>query len=355
MTAGSIAPEARRPALDVGGYPRTLDEAATAAVDAEQAGLDGWWSVETQLDPFLSCALAAERTQRIRVGTGIAVAFARSPMSVAVMANDLAVLSAGRFVLGLGSQVRPHITKRFSMPWSAPAARMREYVLALRAIWTAFETGEPLRFEGDHYRHTLLPPFFNPGPSGHADPEVMIAAVGPMMTRVAGEVGDGVLCHAFSTERYLRDVTVPAIEEGRARSGRTLDGFQVCVGPLVGLCEEDGDPAEPRAAIRSQLAFYGSTAAYRPVLEHHGWEGLQDELAEMSRRGRWTDMASAIDDDVLDAFAIVGTPDAAAAELQRRFGDVADRLVVAFPTGTDALLRERLARAFSAAHAADAH
>ena len=193
--------------IDAGGYWASVDQAGGAARAAEQTGYDGWWAVETQTDPFVACTVAAERTERIEVGTGIAVAFARNPMTVAVQANDLQALSKGRFVLGLGSQVKPHITNRYSMPWSKPAARMREFGLAIRAIWKTWAGEAPLRFRGEFYTHALMTPFFDPGPNPYGNPPIMMAGVGPLMTEAAGEVADGLLCHPFSTERYVREVT----------------------------------------------------------------------------------------------------------------------------------------------------
>ena len=219
--------------VDAGTYQPTVDAAGAAAVEAEADGYDGWWAFETQIDPFLACAVAAERTERIEIGTSIVVAFARNPMTVALAANDVQALSGGRFTLGLGSQIKPHITRRYSMPWSKPAARMREFVLAIRAIWDAWGGGAPLEFEGDFYTHTLMAPFFDPGPNPHGNPRIMLAAVGPLMTEAAGEVADGMLVHAFSTERYLREATLPALERGFAKAGRTRDGFEITAPAFV--------------------------------------------------------------------------------------------------------------------------
>jgi len=322
--------------VDAGGYFSSIDEAGVAAVAAERAGHDGWWATETQIDPFLACAIAGERTERLEIGTGIAVALARNPMTVALGANDLHALSSGRFMLGLGSQVKPHITHRYSMPWSRPAARMREFVLAIRAIWNAWATGAPLRFRGEFYTHTLMAPFFDPGPNPYGNPRIMLAAVGPLMTEAAGEVADGLLCHPFSTERYLREVTLPALLRGRARAGGTLDGFEIG-GPSFIVARDSGaEIAEATDAVRQQIAFYGSTPAYRGVLELHGWGELQDELNEMAQRGEWQRMPEVIDDDVLRTFAIVGTPEEAIAEIQRRYGDLVTRITVAPPEDHDA-------------------
>lgn len=306
----------------VGGDLTTLD----AQVDrARRAGLDGVWTTETAHDPFLPLLLAAERAPDITIGTGVAVAFARSPMTLAATANDLHQRSGGRFVLGLGSQVEAHVTRRFSMPWSAPAARMREFVLALRAIWAAWQSGERLYFRGEFYSHTLLPPLFRPGPNPYGPPPVLLAAVGPRMTRVAAEVADGLLVHSFTTERYLREVTLPAVAGHRARP------FTICYPGLVATGTGEREYETAVAAVRRQIAFYGATPAYRPVLDRHGWADLHTELQRLSRRSDWETMTSLVDDDVLAAFAVTGEPAAAGAEIVRRFGGIVDRFTVATP------------------------
>jgi len=317
--------------VDAGGYPASVEEAASAAVRAESAGYDGFWAPETQLDPFIACAVAAERTSRVDLSTAIAVAFGRSPMTVALQANDVQALSGGRFSVGLGSQIKPHITKRYSMPWSHPAPRMREFVLAVRAIWKAWETGEKLDFSGDFYTHTLMTPFFNPGPNEFGNPDVLLAGVGPLMTEVAGEVADGLLCHAFSTERYVREVTVPALERGRAKVGLGLDGFEIS-GPSFIVARSDPDElAAGVQFVRGQIAFYGSTPAYRPVLDLHGWGELQEELNGMTKRGEWDRLADAIDDEVLHTFAVIGSPGEVVAELRKRYGGLVTRITVVPP------------------------
>ena len=318
-----------------GGVTFDLAGAAKSAKEAEDAGYDGVWSAETSHDPFLNLLLAAEATERIELGTSIAVAFARSPMTTAVTANDLQAFSKGRFILGLGSQIKPHITKRFSMPWSHPAARMREFVLAMRAIWDNWNNGTKLDFRGDFYTHTLMTPFFSPGPNPYGAPLVFLAGVGGLMTEVAGEVCDGFLCHGFTTERYLREVTIPALERGRAKAGKTMDGFQIA-GPsfvVTGANEEQIEKAA--AGTRQQIAFYGSTPAYRAVLDLHGWGGLQDDLNKMSKEGKWVEMGDLIDDEILNTFAVVGEPEQIAPELKRRYGDVIDRISFYAPYKSD--------------------
>jgi len=287
--------------------------------------------------------VAAQRTERLELGTAIAVAFARNPMTVAVAANDLQALSAGRFALGLGSQVKPHITRRYSMPWSRPAARMREFVLAVRAIWASWADGEPLDFRGEFYTHTLMTPFFDPGPNPHGNPRILLAGVGPLMTEAAGEVADGLLCHAFSTERYLREVTVPALARGRAKVGRTLAGFELSGPALIVATDSAEEMAAGIQFVRAQIAFYGSTPAYRAVLDLHGWGELHDELNAMSRRGEWAQMPARIDDEVLHTFAVIGTPEQAVAEIHRRYGDLVTRIaIVGLPGELGDERRERL-------------
>jgi probable F420-dependent oxidoreductase len=246
-------------------------------------------------------------------------------MNLAVLANDLQLLSKGRFILGLGSQIKPHITKRFSMPWSHPAPRMRELIAAMRAIWAAWETGEKLEFRGEFYTHTLMTPFFDPGPNPYGNPKILLAAVGELMTEVAGEVGDGLLVHGFSTERYLREVSLPALENGAARAGKTRADLTVSYPGFVVTGASDEDVARATKAVREQIAFYGSTPAYRSVLELHGWGDLQTELNTLSKRGEWVKMGELIDDDVLDAFAVVGPVEQVAGKVKVRFGDIVDR------------------------------
>ncbi|MFD3312726.1 LLM class F420-dependent oxidoreductase [Streptomyces sp. NPDC058694] len=295
----------------------------------EKAGYDGLWASESKHDPFLPLLLAAEHTDRLEVGTAIAVAFARSPMQLAYTAHDLQSYSGGRFVLGLGSQIKPHIERRFAMPWSRPAARMREYVSALRAIWAAWNEGEKLDFRGDFYTHTLMSPFFSPPPAPGGAPQVFVAAVGEAMTRVAGEVADGLLAHGFTTERYLREVTLPTVEAGLVKSGRTRGDFSVSHLLLTATGRTEEELARAVDGTRRQIAFYGSTPAYRGVLELHGWGELGDELNALSKSDRddkWEAMGGLVDDDVLHTFAVVAEPQRVAAEIRRRYGSLVDRV-----------------------------
>jgi probable F420-dependent oxidoreductase len=309
-----------------GSISSAINGCAASASAAERAGYDGAWTTETNHDPFLACVVAAEHTERLEIGTAIAVAFARSPMTMAYTAHDLQAFSNGRFLLGLGSQIKPHIERRFSMPWSQPALRMREYIAAMRTIWDSWENGTKLDFRGDFYAHTLMTPFFDPGPHGHGAPAVYLAGVGERMTEVAGEACDGFLCHGFTTERYVREVTRPALERGRARVGQTLDGFEIVLPSFVVTGRTTEEMEATARGVRQQIAFYGSTAAYRGVLELHGWGSLQDELHALSKQGRWPEMGMLIDDDVLQAFAVVAEPDQLAGALLRRYEGCATRL-----------------------------
>jgi probable F420-dependent oxidoreductase len=318
-----------------------------AAVAAQQAGYAGAWTSEIKHDPFLTLGPAAVATDTLELGTAIVVAFARNPMSLAVQANDLQLLSGGRLMLGLGSQIRPHITRRFSMPWSHPAPRMREFILALRAIWSCWNDGTKLNFRGDFYSHTLMTPFFNPGPNPHGAPRVLLAGVGEAMTAVAGEVADGFLCHGFTTERYLREVTVPALTRGRP--GGDLAGYEVSGSPLVVTGRTEAEVEAACRGVREQIAFYGSTPAYRGVLELHGWAGLSDELHELSLQGRWMEMGTIIGDDVLNAFAVVAEPGKVAVELLRRYGDIMTRMTLYTPYAVDPAATEQIAADLCAA------
>ena len=321
-----------------GGVALDLGKSAESAKEAEAAGYTGAWTAETNHDPFFPLLLAAEHTQRIELGTSIAVAFARNPMTLANIGWDLQSYSKGRFILGLGSQIKPHITKRFSMEWSHPAARMREMILAIRAIWDTWENGTPLNFRGDFYTHTLMTPFFTPDRAdlaGFGTPKIFLAGVGELMTEVAGEVCDGFICHGFTTEKYLREVTIPALARGRAKAGKTMEGFEV-VGPsFIVTGNNEGEMSQAAAGTRQQIAFYGSTPAYRGVLDIHGWGGLQDELNGLSKQGKWVEMGGLITDEILNTFAVVGSPEQVAPELKRRYDDVIQRISFYAPYKSD--------------------
>ena len=299
----------------------------------EDAGYDGAISAETSSDPFFPLLLAAEHSERIELMTSIAVAFARSPMNLAQIGHDLNAYSKGRFILGLGSQIKPHITKRFSMPWSSPAARMRELILAMRAVWDCWYRGEKLEFRGEFYTHTLMTPMFTPTNVEYGAPRVSLAAVGPLMSRVAGEVADGLIAHAFTTGRYVREVTLPAIDEGLAKAGRQRSDIEVTCPVFVVTGEDEEAWMRQREAVTRQIAFYGSTPAYKPVLDLHGWGALQGELNRMSKQGQWAEMGTLISDEILEEFAVVAEPSAVASEIKKRFAGSLDRIACSFDLG----------------------
>ncbi len=318
--------------VDSGLMTLELADAPERAREIESLGFDGMLSAETSHDPLFPLLLAAEHTERIDLMTAIVVAFARSPMTLAAQAHDLNSFSKGRLVLGLGSQIKPHITKRFSMPWSKPAARMREFILAMRSTWDCWYEGKPLDFRGDFYTHTLMTPMFTPTDTQYRAPRVVLAAVGPLMTRVAGEVADGVLAHAFTTKSYLEQVTIPAIEEGLAKAGRSRSDFEVVYPGFVVSGADEKAFLASRTAVCKQIAFYGSTPAYRAVLETHGWGELQDELNAMSKRGLWDEMGTRITDEILEEFAVVAEkPEDVVPKFKQRFSGLVDRTSMSFP------------------------
>ena len=319
-----------------GGIPSVgIDEIVRVAKELEDVGYDGGLTAEMSHDPFLPLVIAAEHTERLELATGIAVAFARNPMTLANIGYDLQTFAKGRFRLGLGSQIKAHIETRFSMPWSHPAPRMRELILATRAIWDCWNDGTPLDFRGEFYRHTLMTPFFVPGPNPYDNPKISLAAVGTRMTEVAAEVADGIILHAFTTERYVREVTLPALERGFAKSGKSRDDFEIS-GPLFIVSGADEEELEKaKQGTKQQIAFYGSTPAYRGVLELHGWGDLQDELNRLSKQGEWVAMGDLITDDILDAFAIVGEPEDIPKAMLARYGGVVDRLSFYAPYRSD--------------------
>ncbi len=313
-----------------GGVGWDLDTVGAQAQELEEMGYSGVMTAETSHDPFFPLLVAAQNTTRVDLMTSIAVAFARTPMILANIGHDLNAASRGRFVLGLGSQIKPHISKRFSMPWSSPAARMREFILAMRAIWANWHQGEDLAFTGKFYTHTLMTPFFTPTNNDFGAPRVFLAAVGPMMTEVAGEVADGIIIHAFTTEKYLRETTLPALERGFAKAGKKREDFEISYPVFVVTGSTEEEIAQTKVATRQQIAFYGSTPAYRPVLESIGAGEAQTELNAMSKQGRWEEMGGLIDDSMLEAFAVVGEPSSIAGQILSRYGDMIDRTSAAY-------------------------
>ncbi|MFE9423911.1 TIGR03617 family F420-dependent LLM class oxidoreductase [Kitasatospora sp. NPDC006697] len=328
--------------------PLSLDVAATGhpaaapelAAEAERRGLDRFAISETTHDPFLQLMRVAERTERIELATGVAIAFARTPMALAYQAWGLHEACGGRAVIGLGSQVKPHVVRRFGMPWDRPAARMREYVAAVRAIWHSWQTGERLAFRGEFYTHTLMTPAFAPGPVAPGAPPILLAGVGPLMTEAAGAVADGLICHPFTSVAHLRGAVLPRVRAARAKAEAekaswTGRPFQVVGNVLTATGRTEEELAANRRGVAERIAFYASTPAYRAVLDAHGWGELHEQLHRMSVRGRWAEMAELIDGEVFDAFAVAGEPAAVARELHRRYAGLVDRLSVSGPEQAD--------------------
>lgn len=299
-----------------------LRQARTIYRELEEVGYDRAFSFEAKHDPFIPLAVAAEHTRRIELGTAIAIAFARTPMTLANVAWDLQEVTGGRFVLGLGSQIRPHIEQRFSMPWGDPIARMEELVRAIRAIWTSWETGGRLSFEGDHYTHTRMIPAFSPGPNPYGTPPIYTAGFGPQMTEVAGRVADGFLVHPVNTRRSLQELTLPALARGAERAGRSVDDLEVVCVTIVVTGRTEEELTRSREAVREQLAFYGTTPAYLPVFELHGYADLHPELQALARQDRWAEMAALVDDDLIETIAVVGEPHEIAPKVRARLDGI---------------------------------
>lgn len=313
--------------LDVGlgTEGKYLQRVSATADAAESMGFDGLWTSETKHDAFLPLAIAASETQTVDLGTSVAIAFSRSPMEVAQTAWDLQDLSNGRFILGLGTQVKAHVTRRFSMPWGRPVARLREYVRALRAIWESFQTEGPLNFEGEYYRHTLMTPFFNPGPIDYPDIPIYIAGVNTGLAKMTGELCDGFHVHPFHSPEYVREVVEPAIAEGAARTGRDPKEVMLATSAFIVTGDQE------REAVRQQLSFYASTPTYRTVMEVHGWEDVADDLSGLAREKKWREMPTRITDEMLNAFAIEVAPDEIGPALKERYEGLIDRVALYTP------------------------
>ncbi len=312
-------------------------EAGRLARRAEALGFDGIWTSETGHDPFLPLVLAAEHTSSLQIGTSIAVAFPRNPLITAHLAWDLQRLSGGRFILGLGTQVKGHIQRRFGLPWDAPGPRLRDYLAAVRAIWRAWQRGTPLDYRGEFYAHTFMPPFFRPAPIDAPEIPITVAGVQEHMCRIAGEVADGLHVHPLHSLAYLKAVVIPAIERGAALAGRSRSACPLIASVLTATGSSQPEMDAAIAAVRRQIAFYASTPNYRVILACHGWEGVGADLTRRSVRGDWEGMAALITDAMLDAFAVVGAPPEVARQLRDRYSGVADRLAVYAPfRGEDA-------------------
>jgi probable F420-dependent oxidoreductase len=312
--------------LDANIPPTSLDQVPAIANLAEEIGFSALWSAETQHDPFLPLALVSENTSKINFGTAIAVAFGRSPATIAYTCWDLADASGGRMILGLGTQVKAHIERRFAMPWpESPVGKLRELIAAVRAFWHSWQTGEKLNYRGEYYKLTLMSPFFNPGPIKHPDIPVYIAGVNTGLCRLAGEVADGFHVHPFHTADYLREVIRPAIAEGAKRTKRSLDDVSIAA-PVFVVTDPDED-----SFIRAQIGFYASTPSYRVVMEHHGWGDVADQLNDLSRKGGWMEMPALISDEMLETFALVTPEDGIADALKERYAGLADRVTLYLP------------------------
>ncbi len=307
-------------------YPMTSPEAASSAVrQAADLGYEGFFSTETKYDPFLPLALAGAEGLDIDLGTAIAVAFPRSPMVTAMVSWDLARMSKGRFLLGLGTQIKPHITRRFSTEWGQPTARLKDYILSMRAIWEAWQDSSRLRYEGEFYNFSLMTPFFDPGPITHPDIPVYIAGVGPHLSRMAGEVCDGFHVHPFHTVDYLDQVVLPNITSGAESAGRSLDDVELVSPVFIMTGRDDSEVEQAMGPIRQQISFYASTPSYRPVLEASGWE-FGDEVHAMSKRGQWAEMADVIPDEALFEIGIAAPVDKLGQAILDRYGDRVQRI-----------------------------
>lgn len=325
------------PILDIA-FHGDAAEIAGVAAEAEARGVGGLFVAEAAHDPYIALALAGQASSTIQIGSSVAIAFARTPMSTAYSAWDVHRLSGGRLILGLGTQIKPHITRRFDMPWSSPAPRMSEYVEALRAIFNSFQNGEKLDFQGDFYNHTLLPPLFNPGPIEGGPPPIWLAAVGPRMLAATGAVADGLICHPLLSRSYLDEVIVPTVAAGRAGGTHADEPFTTSVLCMVATGRTEEDVEAAIAGTKRQIGFYASTPAYVPVLEHHGWGDLHKDAHAFTKSGRWTELGDLVPDEVLSMFAVVGDLDTARAEFRSRFAGSAQRVITSINYDTDNML-----------------
>lgn len=317
--------------LDVAIMSNNLRESVALAEAAEAMGFDTLWTSETQHDPFLPLGVAALHTQRIGLGTAIAVAFARNPMSTAYLAWDLQAASNGRFILGLGTQVQAHIERRFGMPWGPPAPRLREFILAMRAIWECWQSGGRLNFRGEHYKLTLMAPFFSPGPIQQPAIPIYIAAVNALMCQLAGELCQGLHVHPFHTTRYLREYVLPNVHIGLAKSGRQRGDMAVSSSIFVITGETAEEMTRVREEIRSQVAFYASTPTYSKVMELHGWGEIRERLSSLAIRQRWDEMPALVGDEMLAQFAVEGRPEEIPYLVKLRYVGLLDRVTFYLP------------------------
>ena len=317
--------------IDCSMITRDPSEASIVAKNLEDLGYDGAYTFEGPHEPFLPLAAAALATTKLELLTSIAVAFSRNPMTLANLGYDLQLMSKGRFTLGLGSQIKPHIEKRYSMPWSSPAKRMKEMVNAVKAIWGCWDEGKDLDFRGEFYQHTLMTPFFNPGKNPYGLPKIYVAGVGPLMTQAAAESGDGFIVHPFHTTKFLENVTLPSINKGLEIS-QTKE-FDISVAVMVATGMNDKEIEQAREACKAQIGFYASTPAYKLVLEQHGWDNIQPKLNSLTKKGLWQEIPSLITDEMLENIAVTGTPSEAANEIYTRYGSIASRIAPSIFSG----------------------
>lgn len=317
-----------------------LDDIADKARLLEEQGFDGLLTAEMAHDPFMPLVIAAQQTKNLEIRTAIAVALARNPMILANLAHDLNAYSQGRFTLGIGSQIKPHIAKRFSMPWHGAATQMREMIQAIHAIWDCWYDQKPLAFKGDYYTHTLMTPMFSPNNIQYGRPKIAMAAVGPKMTELASELADGIILHAFNTEKYLREKMLPLIEKGLKTSHRHRSQFEISYPMFVVSGDTEEAIKKNKEAARMQIAFYGSTPSYRPVLECHGWGELQNELNSLSKQGKWLEMSALINDEILETIAVVGEPEEVSKKIMSRYGDIIDRTALDGTVSTENLQKQ---------------
>jgi probable F420-dependent oxidoreductase len=316
--------------IDLTVFPDKLKHAADFARNVERRQFDALWTAEVAHNPFLPLTLAAHVTNRLHIGTQIAVAFARSPMTIANIAWDLQDQSDGRFMLGLGTQVKAHIRKRFSMPWSDPANRLREYIEALRAIWDTWQNGTPLKYDGEHYQFSLMTPFFTPEPIANADIPIYIAGVNEKNCQLAGEVCQGLHAHGFHTTQYLKEVVISNVEAGRKKSGKTDTSFELVVPIFIVSGHSEAEIQKQTIATKSRIAFYASTPSYRVVLDTHGWHATHEKLSKMARNGEWDTMWKEISDEMLDEIAIIAPPDQLKDKIHARYDGIADRICIGY-------------------------
>lgn len=329
LPLGKLDPGMREPDI-----PLHIADFAAGARQAEEIGLDAVLVEETKDDPYQLLALGAAATSRIGLGTSVAMAFPRSPTVTALSAWSLQKLSQGRFVLGLGSQVRAHVERRFGMAWSAPAPWMRDYIGAMRAVWHTWQTGEPLRFESEHYNLNLMVPLFDPGPIDHPDIPVHVAAIGPNMCALAGEVANGVRLHPVCTPRYIDEEVIPNLTRGAARVGRDVDEVEMCMKPLVGTAPNDAALERVTAIVRERVSFYLSTPSYRRPFELHGWLDAAREASVLSREGRWDELPGLVHDEMLHTVATIGTHDEISDKLNEKYAERVDRIEFSTPCST---------------------